>query len=61
MTASDLLLAIYKIDSLPVDERTHLIHRMHNKIENVYKVVITLEKDKQFKELGELFRKALES
>lgn len=61
MMASDLFLAINKIDRLPVDERTHLIHKMHKKIDNVYKIVIDLEKDKHFKELGELFRKALES
>jgi hypothetical protein len=63
MTRSDIILAIAKAEiAEPYNqEMIALIHKLHRKTENVYKIVFELEKDLHFKELGEYIRKALES
>lgn len=66
MTRTDLLMAVIKETDCasPADRdwgKTCLIGKMHQKIENVYEILFGLEKVEEFKELGALLRKALET
>ena len=61
MTRSDIALEIAKLHKMTDKEKTNLIYLLRHKIEEVYTIVIELETDKRFNELGALLRKALES
>ena len=63
MTRSDLICEVVRVQFVKTTEQEllDLIVAMHNKIERVYTVVFTLEKDKVFNELGSVIRKALEA
>lgn len=61
MTRSDLVLEIVRLDKMSDEDKTRLIHHMHKKIENAYKIVFMLEADETFAPLGKNLREALES
>ena len=66
MTRSDLMLAIEKYYAQPNNVykaavSNTLVQSMYRKIDEAWKIVIELEKDEHFKELGGELRKALES
>ena len=63
MKRSDLILAVHDRNARMVNPPDTLVVSMHNKIEEVYKILFVME-DEQHKELHELaqvLRKALES
>ena len=64
MTRSDVLLEVarYEHGILSKKEESQLIHAMHNKLEDIWKVVFVMEeKFPELKDLAAMMRKALES